>query len=187
MNGDAPVSSTAAPLSARELQSLQQGSYGGVAAGSLSALFSRLRNMPTEVPTTNGDERLDALQARLLASQDPSSSAPPENCALAQQILTALRDFSSASSRTTVPAALQPVVSGQIPPLSSQGASSGSHTFFAGFRELPASSVLETPSVARAQLQNAERAQRMVSTQLGQAGTLHLNLASPKTTTWFHH
>ncbi|MGL4826259.1 MAG: hypothetical protein ACRC24_02030 [Vibrionaceae bacterium] len=187
MNSDAPVSSTATPLSASELQSLRQGSYGGVAAGSLSALFSRLRNMPTEVPTTNGDERLDALQARLLASQAPSSSAPPENCALAQQILTALRDFSSVSSRTTVPAALQPVVSGQIPPLSPQGASSGSLTFFAGFRELPASSVLETPSVARAQLQNAERAQRMVSTQLGQAGTLHLNLGSPKTTTWFHH
>ncbi|MGL6177363.1 MAG: hypothetical protein ACRC1U_10270, partial [Vibrionaceae bacterium] len=41
--------------------------------------------------------------------------------------------------------------------------------------------------MARAQLQNAERAQRMVSTQLGQAGTLHLNLASPKTTSWFHH
>lgn len=130
MNSDAPVSSTATPLSASELQSLRQGNYGGVAAGSLVGLFSQLRNMPSAEPATNGRNRLADLQARLLVSQDPSSYAPPENCASVQQILTALRDFSSASSLTAVSAALQPVVSGQIPPLSPQGASSGSHTFF---------------------------------------------------------
>lgn len=187
MNGDAPVSSTATPLSIHELQSLRQGRYGGVVAGSLVGLFSQLRNMPSAEPATNGRNRLADLQARLLVSQDPSPYVPPENCALVQQILTALRDFSSASSRTVVSAALQPVVSGQIPPLSPQGASSASHTFFSDSRELPASSVLETQSVARPQLQNAERALRMVSSQLGQAGKLHLNLDSPKTTSWFHH